>query len=146
MIINAMNSGASAFMADCEDSMTPTWHNVVQGQINLRDAANKTIALDAGEKHYELNESTATLLVRPRGWHLPEKHIVFNGKAVPGAFVDFGLYLFHNAHTLKENGTGPYFYLPKLESHLEARLWSEAFRFSEEAGDLLELGHEGHLL
>jgi malate synthase len=134
MIINALNSGAKVFMADCEDSMTPTWHNVVQGQINLRDAVNRSIELDSNGKHYELNEETATLIVRPRGWHLPEKHILIDGKEVPGAFVDYGLYLFHNAQALKDSGTGPYFYLPKLENHLEARLWSDVFRFSEAAG------------
>ena len=137
MIINALNSGADVFMADCEDSMTPNWQNVIQGQINLRDAVNLTIELDArdsGGKHYVLNKETATLIVRPRGWHLPEKHIVVDGNAVPGALVDFGLYLFHNAAALKERGSGPYFYLPKLESHLEARLWGDVFRFAEARG------------
>jgi malate synthase len=134
MIINAMNSGAKVFMADCEDSMTPTWQNVIQGQVNLRDAANGSIKLDTGAKQYELNEQTATLVVRPRGWHLPEKHIVVEGKAIPAALLDFGLYLFHNAASLKKRGTGPYFYLPKLESHLEARLWSDVFKFSESLG------------
>ena len=134
MIINAMNSGANVFMADCEDSMTPTWQNVIQGQINLRDAADGSITLDTGAKQYALNRQTATLIVRPRGWHLPEKHIVVEGKAVPGALLDFGLYLFHNAATLKKRGTGPYFYLPKLESHLEARLWSDVIKFAESAG------------
>jgi malate synthase len=134
MIINALNCGAKVFMADCEDSMTPTWHNVVQGQINLRDAVNGSIELDSNGKHYELNAETATLIVRPRGWHLPEKQIIIDGKAVPGAFVDYGLYLFHNARALKESGTGPYFYLPKLENRLEARLWSDVFKYSEQAG------------
>ncbi len=134
MIINALNSGAKVFMADCEDSLTPTWDNVVQGQINLRDAANRSIELDAKGKHYQLNEDTATLIVRPRGWHLPEKHILLHDKAAPGPLVDFGLYLFHNAEVLKERGTGPYFYLPKLENHLEARLWSDVFKFSERTG------------
>ncbi|MDH5500529.1 MAG: malate synthase, partial [Gammaproteobacteria bacterium] len=134
MIINALNSGARVFMADCEDSMTPTWHNVVQGQINLRDAVNGDISLDSNGKHYRLNEQTATLIVRPRGWHLPEKHVHLHGKPIPGALLDYGLYLFHNAETLKSRGTGPYFYLPKLESHLEARLWNDVFRFSEEQG------------
>ena len=133
MIINALNSGAKVFMADCEDSMTPTWHNVVQGQINLRDAVNGSIELDSNGKHYELNKQTATLIVRPRGWHLPEKQILVDGKAVPGAFVDYGLYLFHNARALKKRGSGPYFYLPKLENHLEARLWSDVFKYSEQA-------------
>lgn len=134
MIINALNSGARVFMADCEDSMTPTWQNVVQGQVNLRDAVDGSIALDSGGKEYRLNEKTATLIVRPRGWHLPEKHILYEGKPVPGALVDYGLYLFHNAAALKKKGTGPYFYLPKLESHLEARLWNDVFRFSERYG------------
>jgi malate synthase len=134
MIINALNSGAKVFMADCEDSMTPTWHNVIQGQINLRDAASRTIELESNGKHYALNDQIATLIVRPRGWHLPEKHIFVDGEPVPGAFVDFGLYLFHNAATLKKAGTGPYFYLPKMESHLEARLWSDVFGFAEASG------------
>jgi len=132
MVINALNSGASVFMADCEDSLTPTWYNVVQGQINLRDAADRSISFVSPEgKEYRLAEKTAVLLVRPRGWHLYEKHILVDGKRVPGAFVDFGLYLFHNADKLHENGTGPYFYLPKLENHLEARLWTEVFEYSE---------------
>jgi len=134
MIINALNSGAKVFMADCEDSLTPNWRNVVQGQINLRDAVNRNIELTSNGKHYQLNKETATLIVRPRGWHLPEKHVLAGGKEVPGAFVDYGLYLFHNAQALKERGTGPYFYLPKLENHLEARLWSDVFKFSETAG------------
>jgi len=134
MIINALNSGAKVFMADCEDSQTPTWDNVVQGHINLRDAASRTIEHDANGKHYALNEQIATLMIRPRGWHLPEKHMLLAGQAVPGALVDFGLYLFHSAAELKKHGTGPYFYLPKLESHLEARLWSEVFEFAETAG------------
>ncbi|HSD69735.1 MAG TPA: malate synthase A [Woeseiaceae bacterium] len=134
MIINALNSGARVFMADCEDSMTPTWHNVVQGQVNLRDAVDGSIALDSGGRKYRLNEKIATLIVRPRGWHLPEKHVLYDGKPVPGALVDYGLYLFHNAKALKNKGTGPYFYLPKLESHLEARLWNDVFRFSERHG------------
>lgn len=134
MIINALNSGARVFMADCEDSMTPTWQNVVQGQVNLRDAVNGDISLDSKGKHYRLNEKTATLIVRPRGWHLPEKHVKLDGKPIAGALFDFGLYLIHNAAALKKKGSGPYFYLPKLESHLEARLWNDVFRFSEEQG------------
>jgi malate synthase len=134
MIINALNSGARVFMADCEDSLSPTWDNIVQGQVNLRDAVDRSIALDAKGKHYALNRETATLIVRPRGWHLLEKHILVDGKAVPGALVDFGLYLFHNAGELKRRGTGPYFYLPKLESHLEARIWNDVFRFAESEG------------
>ena len=134
MIINALNSGARVFMADCEDSQTPTWDNVVQGHINLRDAVDRSIEHEANGKHYALNAQIATLIVRPRGWHLPEKHILRDGKPIPGALVDFGLYLFHNAAELKKRGSGPYFYLPKLESHLEARLWSDVFKFAENAG------------
>jgi malate synthase len=133
MVINALNSGARVFMADCEDSLSPTWDNIVRGQINLRDAVDRTIDFSSPDgKQYRLNDNVATLIVRPRGWHLEEKHILVDGEAVPGAFVDFGLYLFHNARTLIETGTGPYFYLPKLESHLEARLWADVFRFSEQ--------------
>jgi malate synthase len=134
MIINALNSGAKVFMADCEDSLSPTWANIVQGQVNLRDAVHRSIELESGGKRYSLNERTATLVVRPRGWHLVEKHILVDGKPVPGALVDFGLYLFHNAAELKKRGTGPYFYLPKIESHLEARLWNDVFRFAESRG------------
>jgi malate synthase len=134
MIINALNSGASAFMADCEDSLSPTWSNIVQGQVNLRDAVNRSIEFESGGKQYALNERTATLIVRPRGWHLLEKHILVDRKPVPGALVDFGLYLFHNAAELKKRRTGPYFYLPKLESHLEARIWNDVFRFAEDQG------------
>jgi len=134
MVINALNSGAKVFMADCEDSMTPTWNNVIQAQINLRDAVNRSIELRAKGKQYKLNDTTATLIVRPRGWHLPEKHILVDGEPVPAGLVDFGLYLFHNAAELKARGTGPYFYLPKLESHLEARLWSDVFKFAETVG------------
>ena len=134
MIINALNSGAKVFMADCEDSLSPTSVNVIQGQVNLRDAVNRTIELDAGGKHYALQKEIATLVVRPRGWHLIDKNVRVDGEPVPGALVDFGLYLFHNAKELKKRGTGPYFYLPKLESHLEARLWNDIFRFSERQG------------
>jgi malate synthase len=132
MVINALNSGAKVFMADCEDSLCPNWPNVIGGQVNLRDAVNRTISLESGGKQYRLNEKTAVLLVRPRGWHLYEKHWRVDGRQVPGAFVDFGLYLFHNHAELKERGTGPYFYLPKLESHLEARLWNEVFTWAEQ--------------
>jgi malate synthase len=139
MIINALNSGAKVFMADCEDSLAPSWENVIGGQLNLRDAVRREIELvaDTG-KVYRLNSKTAVLMVRPRGWHLFEKHITYaSGKrAVPGAFVDFGLYAFHNAKELLARGSGPYFYLPKLESHLEARLWAEIFDFSEKYLDL----------
>src|SRR6266496_5996259 len=128
MIINALNSGAKVFMADFEDSLSPTWENIVLGQANLRDAVNRSISFTSPEgKEYALNEKTATLLVRPRGWHLPEKHVLIDGKEIPGGLFDFGLYFFHNVKTLLEKGTGPYFYLPKLESHLEARLWNDVF-------------------
>ncbi len=132
MIINALNSGAYVFMADCEDSLAPTWHNIINGQLNLRDAVNRTIRIDTGDKPYQLNPQTATLLVRPRGWHLLEKHLRVDEAEVPGAFVDFGLYLFHNHAELKRRGTGPYFYLPKLEGYLEARLWNDVFQWSEQ--------------
>ncbi len=132
MIINALNSGARVFMADCEDSLSPGWDNVIGGQVNLRDAVRRTIGFTSPEgKHYRLNPQTAVLIVRPRGWHLDEKHMLLAGQPVPGALVDFGLYLFHNARELSARGTGPYFYLPKLESHHEARLWAEVFDFAE---------------
>ncbi|MDW8259373.1 MAG: malate synthase A [Gammaproteobacteria bacterium] len=132
MIINALNSGARCFMADCEDSLSPRWENVIEGQLNLRDAVRRRIEYRSPEgKHYRLNERTAVLIVRPRGWHLYEKHLTVGGAPLPGALVDFGLYLWHNAHELKSRGTGPYFYLPKLEGHLEARLWAEVFDFAE---------------
>jgi malate synthase len=132
MMINALNSGAKVFMADCEDSCSPTWYNVVQGQINLRDAVNRTISFQNPDgRRYELNEQTATLLVRPRGWHLPERHILVNGEEMSGSLVDFGLYLFHNAKNLLARNTGPYFYLPKLENHLEARLWNDVFVYAQ---------------
>jgi malate synthase len=133
MIINALNSGANVFMADFEDALSPTWTNIVQGQINLRDAVNRTIEFVSPEgKTYRLNDRTATLLVRPRGWHLPEKHVLIDGKPVSGSLFDFGLYFFHNATALLERGTGPYFYLPKLESHLEARLWNDVFVLAQD--------------
>ncbi len=132
MIINALNSGAKVFMADCEDSLAPSWDNVIGGQANLRDAVLRRIDFTSAEgKSYRLNPQTAVLIVRPRGWHLEEKHLLHDGRAVPGALVDFGLYVFHNHAALRERGTGPYFYLPKLESHREARLWAEVFDFTE---------------
>lgn len=137
MIINALNSGARVFMADCEDSMSPSWDNVVAGQANLRDAVRRRIDFTTPEgKAYRLVDRPAVLMVRPRGWHLIEKHLVhvdaaYAGVPVPGALVDFGLYLFHNHAELAARGTGPYFYLPKLESHREARLWAEVFDFAE---------------
>src|SRR5713226_7132687 len=133
MIINALNSGASVFMADFEDSNSPAWQNNVEGQINLRDTVNGTISYTSPEgKQYRLAERTATLLVRPRGWHLVEKHVLIDGKPISGSLFDFGLYFFHNAARLLETGTGPYFYLPKLESHLEARLWNDVFVFAQD--------------
>lgn len=132
-IINALNSGAKVFMADLEDSNSPTWANVIEGQRNLRDAVRRTISLSTPAKEYKLNPETAVLMVRPRGWHLLEKHILIDGEPISGALLDFGLYYFHNAHELVQRGTGPYFYLPKLESHLEARLWNNVFRFAQQA-------------
>jgi malate synthase len=128
MIINALNSGASVFMADFEDANAPTWSNNVEGQVNLRDAVRRTIEFSApGGKNYRLNEKTATLLVRPRGWHLLEKHVLVDNKPVSASLFDFALYFFHNAKDLVARGSGPYFYLPKMESHLEARLWNDVF-------------------
>src|SRR5215471_14974073 len=133
MIINALNSGAKVFMADFEDAFSPTWEGTIQGQINVRDAVNRTITFSSPEgKQYTLNEKTATLLVRPRGWHLVEKHFLIDGQPISGGIFDFGLYFFHNAKKLIENGTGPYLYLPKLENHLEARLWNDIFVLAEQ--------------
>lgn len=133
MIINALNSGAMVFMADFEDSNTPSWNNVIDGQINLRDAINGSITFENNKgKKYQLNEDTATLMVRPRGWHLEEKHLMCNGEVMSGSLVDFGLYFFHNAKYLIAKGSGPYFYLPKLENHLEARLWNDIFVFAQD--------------
>ncbi|HEY1792464.1 MAG TPA: malate synthase A [Opitutaceae bacterium] len=128
MVINALNSGAKVFMADFEDATSPTWENLIEGQVNLRDAVRRTITHTGPEgKAYRLNEKTATLVVRPRGWHLPEKHVLLGGRPVSASLFDFGLYFFHNAAELVARGSGPYFYLPKMESHLEARLWNEVF-------------------
>ncbi|TMI02598.1 MAG: malate synthase A, partial [Betaproteobacteria bacterium] len=132
MVINALNSGASTFMADFEDANCPTWHNMVDGQINLRDAVRRTISFEQSGKRYRLQDRTAVLIPRPRGWHLDEKHVHVDGKAVSGALFDFGLFFFHNAKELIARGSGPYFYLPKMESHLEARLWNDIFVFSQE--------------
>jgi malate synthase len=134
MLINALNSGADVYMADFEDANTPTWANMVEGQVNLIDAVGRTISFDNPDgRTYRLNEQTATLLVRPRGWHLPEKHILVDGQQIAGAFVDFGLFVFHNARKLTDKGTAPYFYLPKLENHREARLWNSVFEFAQDA-------------
>ena len=132
MIINALNSGANTFMADFEDSCTPSWNNMIRGQINLRQAIDRTIGFKNGDgKSYQLNEKTATLMVRPRGWHLLERHMLVDGEPVSASLFDFGLFFFHNAEKLVANGSGPYFYLPKIESHLEARLWDHVFNEAE---------------
>src|SRR6058998_410747 len=133
MVINALNSGASVYMADFEDANTPTWRNLIEGQRNLIDAIDRTIEFrNPDGRIYKLNERTATLVVRPRGWHLDEKHFLVEGQPIAGALFDFGLYFFHNAKRLRGQGTGPYFYLPKLESHREARLWNEIFKWSQD--------------
>ncbi len=133
MMINALNSGASVFMADFEDALSPTWDNVVEGQANLRDAVRRSIELvNPDGKVYRLNRETATLMVRPRGWHLTEKHLLVDGEPVSASLFDFGLYFFHNARELMSRGTSPYFYLPKLESHVEARLWNDVFNFAQD--------------
>jgi len=133
MVINALNSGAKMFMADFEDANSPTWHNMIEGQINLRDAVRRTISFRSPEgKEYKLKEKLAVLIVRPRGWHLLEKHMLVDGEPVAGGLFDFGLYFFHNARELIERGSGPYFYLPKMESHLEAGIWNDAFNLAQD--------------
>ncbi len=133
MVINALNSGANVFMADFEDSNSPTWQNNIEGQINLRDAIDGTIGFTSPEgKKYALAEKTAVLLVRPRGWHLVERHCLVDGKPMSGSLFDFGLFFFHNAKNLLAKGTGPYFYLPKMEHYLEARLWNDVFVFAQD--------------
>lgn len=132
MIINALNSGADSYMADFEDANTPNWDNQIEGQINLFDAIRRTIRLEQNGKTYRLNDTIATLQVRPRGWHLDEKHMLVDGQRVSGSLFDFGLFLFHNAHELVARGAGPYFYLPKMEGHLEARLWNEVFVLAQQ--------------
>ena len=134
LVVNALNSGANVFMADFEDATAPAWENLVDGQINLRDANRRTIDFTdpTSGKSYALGHEVATLFVRPRGWHLWENHVLLNGKPIPGALFDFGLYLFHNATALLERATGPYFYLPKLQSHLEARLWNDVFLLAQQ--------------
>jgi malate synthase len=135
LMINALNSGARTFMADFEDATTPTWSNVVTGQRNVIDAVERTITYDSDEdeRHYALNDEIATLIVRPRGWHLDERHLRVDGAPVAGALVDFGLFMFHSARRLVERGSGPYLYLPKLEHHEEAALWNEVFVAAEDA-------------
>jgi malate synthase len=132
MVINALNSGARGFMADCEDSLSPTWGNVIGGQLNLIDAIERTIEHEENGRTYRLEDEVATLLVRPRGWHLTDRHVLVGGEPVAGGLLDFGLYLFHNATRLLERGTGPYLYLPKTESHFEARLWNDVFLHAQE--------------
>ena len=132
MMINALNSGAQVFMADFEDACSPTWENVIAGQRNVRDAVRRELTLDTADKSYRLNDEIATLLIRPRGWHLVERHVAVHGKPVSASIFDFGMTVFHNAREQLERGTGPYFYLPKLESHLEARLWNRAFEVAED--------------
>jgi len=135
MIINALNSGAQVFMADFEDASSPTWENMIEGQINLMDATRRSIEFSDPKsgKLYGLNDDTATLMVRPRGWHLEEKHVKVDGRPMSASIFDFALFFFHNAHELLSRGTSPYFYLPKLESHLEARLWNDTFVAAQEA-------------
>jgi malate synthase len=133
MMINALNSGANVFMADLEDSCSPTWTNVIEGQINLKAAVRKTLSFKSPEgKQYDLNKQLATLVVRPRGWHLHEKHVSIDGEPASASLLDFGLYFFHNAQETLARGSGPYFYLPKMESHLEARLWNDVFNFAQD--------------
>ena len=132
MVINALNCGASTFMADFEDANCPTWHSMIDGQRNLRDAVRRAITLEQNGKQYKLNEKTAVLIPRPRGWHLEEKHVLVDGEPVSGSIFDFALYFFHNAKETLARGSGPYFYLPKMESHLEARLWNDIFNFAQD--------------
>jgi malate synthase len=136
MVINALNSGARMFMADFEDANAPTWPNMVEGQANLADAIERTIELETPQKTYQLNDEVATLLVRPRGWHLPERHLLVGGDPVSASLFDFGLYVFHNARRLLDREAGPWLSLPKLESHLEARLWNDVFTYAEDALEL----------
>ncbi len=133
MVINALNSGAKCFMADFEDAHSPTWDATLEGQLNMRDAVRRTLEFTSPEgREYRLKEQLATLIVRPRGWHLPEKHMCVNGRPLSGGLFDFGLYLFHNAAELLQRGSGPYFYIPKLENHREARLWAQVFDYAEQ--------------
>jgi malate synthase len=136
MMINALNSGARVFMADYEDACSPKWENVVDGQRNVTDAVRRDISLETPDKSYRLNDDIATLLIRPRGWHLPERHALLDGEPISASLFDFGLHMARNAREQLERGSGPYFYLPKLESHLEARLWADAFALAEETLDL----------
>jgi malate synthase len=134
MLINALNSGADVYMADFEDANAPTWSNMIEGQLNVADAVRRTIAFDGPDgRSYQLNDQTATLFIRPRGWHLPERHLLVDGQPMAGGLVDFGLFFFHNARRLVEQSSAPYVYLPKLESHREARLWNDVFVFAQDA-------------
>ncbi len=133
MVINALNCGASTFMADFEDANCPTWFNMIDGQINIHDAVRRTVSLEQNGRQYRLNDKTAVLIPRPRGWHLDEKHVTVDGQPVSGGIFDFALLFFHNAKELLARGSGPYFYLPKMESHLEARLWNDVFLLSQES-------------
>ncbi len=133
MMINALNSGAKVFMADLEDALSPTWANVIGGQVAIADGVRRTLALDTAEKAYRLDERTATLVVRPRGWHLEERHLLVDGAPMSASLFDAGLFLFHDAAAALARGSGPYLYLPKLESHLEARLWNDVFVHAQEA-------------
>ena len=132
MVINALNSGADSYMTDFEDSNTPNWDNQISGQVNMMDAVRKTISLEQNGKSYKLNDKTATLVVRPRGWHLDEKHVLVDGKRISGGIFDFALFMIHNAKEQLARGAGPYFYLPKMESHLEARLWNDIFVMTQD--------------
>jgi len=133
MMINALNSGARVFMCDLEDALSPRWDNVIAGQLALREAIRRTLEFTSPEgKEYRLGENLATLIVRPRGWHLDERHVLLDGEPVSGGLFDFGVYMTHNAQELIDRGSGPYFYLPKLESHHEARVWNDAFRIAQE--------------
>ena len=133
MMINAFNCGADVFMADFEDALSPTWENVVEGQQNIIEAVRRTLSLDAGSKHYHLNDTIATLLVRPRGWHLLEKNVLVEGHPISASLFDCGLFVFHNAKAMLDRDSAPYIYLPKLESHLEARLWNDVFNHAQDA-------------
>jgi malate synthase len=132
MIINALNSGAKTFMADFEDSTSPVWENLVQGQTNLYDAVRENITVITKDKYYKVNNNECTLLVRPRGWHMVEKHVLVDGQPISASIFDFGIYFYNNAKELIKRGKGPYFYLPKMESHLEARLWNDIFNLSQD--------------
>ena len=133
MMINALNSGARVFMADFEDSSAPTWDNMLNGQVNVRDAIRRDLTLQRDGKSYAINDETATLVIRPRGWHLPERHVQIDGQPAAASLVDFGLVFFHNAREALNRGTAPYFYLPKLENHHEARLWNDVFCHAQDA-------------